>query len=271
MDVLLHEPVPFDGAAAFVVLWALAEGDAVLLGKVGQHSAGEACEGGDLLERLVFVEVELSESLFRHGLPGLLPDAAGGSGGVLRQRGCGGWVFVEDMPDGLDGCVQDLSGVLNGVLAFSDELVQTRQVDVRRVGSGKGEPGQQGGGRLPSHGLVMDVVPGQECKGFLLEGVCELRGLKRGEVHGCRPELCAVEPTQFVGNSLGRQAAETLEELAVGDTFAPSGPRRCSGAAADLQPAVVGKQASVVQESAPAVVDGGCRRRRGGRQVGPRP
>jgi hypothetical protein len=33
-------------------------------------------------------------------------------------------VFVEDMPDGLDGRAQDLGGVLNGVLTFPDDLVQ---------------------------------------------------------------------------------------------------------------------------------------------------
>ncbi|WP_344447608.1 hypothetical protein, partial [Kitasatospora nipponensis] len=70
-------------------------------------------------------------------------------------------MFVEELPDGLDSRAQDLGGVLNGVLTFSDELVQARQVDVRRVGSGKGETGQQGGGRLPGHGLVVDVVRGE--------------------------------------------------------------------------------------------------------------
>ncbi|MDO0929605.1 hypothetical protein QQY24_31125 [Streptomyces sp. TG1A-8] len=54
-DVLLDQPVAVDGAAALVVLWAFAERDAVLLGEVGQQSAGEAGEGGDLLEGLVFV------------------------------------------------------------------------------------------------------------------------------------------------------------------------------------------------------------------------
>lgn len=162
------------------------------------------------------------------------------------------------MPDGLDGRAQDLGGVLNGVLAFSDELVQARQVDVRRVGSGKREPGQQGGGRLPGNGLVVDVVRGKEFEGFLLEGVCEFGGLKRGEPQGCRPELCTVEPTQVIGDRLGRQDAETPEELAAGDTFTPSDPPRCSGAAADLQPTVMGQQAGVVEESASAsaVVDG---------------
>ncbi|WP_251022819.1 hypothetical protein [Streptomyces sp. ISL-10] len=124
MDVLLDEPFPVDSAAAPVVLWTLTERDAVVPGEVGQHAAGEAGEGGDLLEGPVFVEVELGEALFRDGLPGLLPDAAGGPGGVLRQRGCGGWVFVEDMTDGLDGRAQDMGGVLNGVLAMADELVQ---------------------------------------------------------------------------------------------------------------------------------------------------
>ncbi|GAA1100092.1 MULTISPECIES: hypothetical protein [Streptomyces violaceusniger group] len=124
MDVLLDEPGPFDGAAALVVLGALSERDAVLLGKVGQHSAGEAGEGGDLLEGPVFVKVEPGEALCRNGLPGLLPDAAGGPGDALRQRGCRGWMFVENMSDGLDGRTQNLGGVLNRVLAFADKLVQ---------------------------------------------------------------------------------------------------------------------------------------------------
>lgn len=86
--------------------------------------------------------------------------------------------------------------------------------------------------------------------------MCESGGLKRGEPQGGRPELCAVEPAQVVGDRLGGQAAEMLEELAAGDAFAPSGPRRCSGTAADLQPAVMRKQAGVVEVSAPAEVDG---------------
>ncbi|MFE7368874.1 hypothetical protein [Streptomyces anulatus] len=65
----------------------------------------------------------LGEALCRDALPGLLPDAADGSGDVLRQRGCRGWGFVENMPDGLDGRAQDLGSVLNGVPALSDELV----------------------------------------------------------------------------------------------------------------------------------------------------
>jgi hypothetical protein len=93
VDVLLDEPVPIDTAATLVVLRALTERDVVLLGEVGQHSAGEADEGGNLLEGPVFVAVELGEALCRDGLPGLLPDAAGGSGGVLRQWGCGGCCF----------------------------------------------------------------------------------------------------------------------------------------------------------------------------------
>ena len=72
----------------------------------------------------MFIDVELGEALRRNGLPGLLPDAASGSGSVLRQRGRGGWVFVEDMPDGLDGRAQDPGGMLNGVLTFPDELVR---------------------------------------------------------------------------------------------------------------------------------------------------
>lgn len=88
--------------------------------------------------------------------------------------------------------------------------------------------------------------------------MCEFGGLERGEAQGRRPELCTVEPTQVVGGRLGRQAAETLEELAACDAFAPTGPWRCSGAAAGLQPAVTGKQAGVVQEPAPAVVDRGA-------------
>ncbi len=33
-------------------------------------------------------------------------------------------MLVEGMSDGLDGRAQDLGGVLNGVLAFADKLVQ---------------------------------------------------------------------------------------------------------------------------------------------------
>lgn len=94
VDVLLDEPVPFGGAAALVVPRALAERDAVLLGEVGQHSAGEAGEGGDLPEGPVFVEVELSEALCRDGLPGLLPVAlaaffvSGGAGAGCSSRTC---------------------------------------------------------------------------------------------------------------------------------------------------------------------------------------
>lgn len=73
----------------------------------------------------MFVWAELGEALCRDTLPGLLSDAAGGSGRVLRQRGCGSWVFVEDMPDNVDGRSQGLGGMRNGVLTFSDELVQT--------------------------------------------------------------------------------------------------------------------------------------------------
>ena len=49
-NVLLKQPFPFDGAAVSVVLGALPERDAVFLGEIGQQSAGEAGEGGDLLE-----------------------------------------------------------------------------------------------------------------------------------------------------------------------------------------------------------------------------
>lgn len=42
VDVLLDEPVPIDTAATLVVLKALAEREVLLLGEVGQHSAGEA-------------------------------------------------------------------------------------------------------------------------------------------------------------------------------------------------------------------------------------
>ncbi|MFE7351955.1 hypothetical protein ACFU8Q_01840 [Streptomyces sp. NPDC057543] len=73
-------------------------------------------------------------------------------------------MLVEDMPDGIDGRAQDLCCVLNGVVAFSDDLVQVGQVDVRRVGSGKGQSGQQSGGRLPGHRLVVDVVRRQEAE-----------------------------------------------------------------------------------------------------------
>ena len=59
----------------------------------------------------------------------------------------------------------------------------------------------------------------------------EFGGLKRGEPQGRRPELCAVEPAQVVGERLGGQAAETLEELDAGDAFTPSGSRWCAGAA----------------------------------------
>lgn len=93
-NVLIKQPILVDGAAVPAVLAALPERDAVLPGEIGQQSAGEAGEGGDLLEPAVLVEVKAGEDLFRHFLAGCEADASVALAAFFVSGRAGGLLFL---------------------------------------------------------------------------------------------------------------------------------------------------------------------------------
>lgn len=238
VNVLFDEPVAVDGSAGLVVLRAVAERDAVLLGEVGQYSAGEAGKGGDLLQRAVFVEVEAGERLFRHFLSGCEANVSCGSGYGLRRWKCGGGLCVQGESDGFDAGAEDLGSVADGIPALPDKLVQMRDVDAGRVGAGQVEAVQQGCGRMPGHTLVADVLSREECPSFFGQLVGQFWGLQSCETDGLGPEVGVVEIVA-AWDSVGGQPADALEEQAANQEFTAAAAGGCAGASADVLPVVV--------------------------------
>lgn len=121
------------------------------------------------------------------------------------------------------------------------------------IGPGQVEAVQQLGGRRPGHRLVVDVVPGEEGPGHLIELLHRGAGQHvRDPSHGAAgPDRIA----RAVGNAPMRKATDLLEQVAADGLMARAGPWRQQHAMAQAVPLARRQQVRIVESPPLRVVD----------------
>lgn len=134
-----------------------------------------------------------------------------------------GRVLGEQEPKGAHVGVQG-TGDVQGSVPRADLAVQVGQVEAFGVGSWEVEAGEKFGGRFPGQRLLGDALAGDEDRRDLIEFGEQLRGEEVGEPVACIAERGRV--VRKLGQKVGGQAADPLEEEAAGDVVAATVARR---------------------------------------------